>query len=348
MLIYRVTSIWESQFRQMHKRAASQKDTCVDISTYRDKITEKLMKWLDPFLRETEPSLTNKRCCISISSNKISLLCINLELQKITFMDEIAYDNPKDLALVLDGIIERNGLENISCFWLLTPDLYELNLIDSLPVPEDEFETALSWRIRSLINYPMDEAILEYFKLPAKRSSPNSPLIAAVSAQKTKLNKKAEILKDSDLQLSVIDIPELALLNLAAPYEVDEKSTAFLYLYEKFLILNISCKKTLYFTRHIEFTHDKDGNVNIEALALEVMRYMDFFQSQWRLPAPSRMFIAGTSSDLSSTAAALTERLPHEVKEYSIPSDSLDDESREHFDNKYLLDYGCLLRKGGI
>lgn len=314
----------------------------MDIAKY----TDKIKLWLEPFFREEEVTLTSKRCCINFRKNKITLLCIDMDLMKITFMDEIGYDNDKDLHLVLNGIVERNELEHISCFWLLNPDFYQLNLIESLPVPEDEFETALNWRIRSLISYPMDEAILEYFKLPAKKSSPNSPLIAAVTSQRMQLRSKVEILNESALKLSVIDIPELALAQLSAVYETDEKSTAFLYLFEKFLILNISCKKTLYFTRHIEFTRENDGKVNIERLALEVMRYMDFFQSQWRNPAPSRIFIAGEVPDLSMIAAALTERLPNPVQEYTIKPGTLDDESREHFNKKYLLDYGCLLRKG--
>lgn len=318
----------------------------MDLAAYKEKIRDLAESWF----REEQHLSTTQRCCISFKPNELSILCVDVldDALKIQFLEKMKMDDMQSLPLVMKGMIDRYQLTMTPFYWLLGPEDYQLNLIESMPVPENEFHTALTWRIRSLIHYPIDEAVLEYFELPAKKNAPNAPLIGAVTAQKTKLSTIISTLKEAGLNLAKIDIPELAMLKLTALYETDEKSTAFLYFYDKFLILNISNRKTLYFTRRINITFISGNEIDYESIALEIMRYFDFYRSQWRLSSPSRILIAADIGDVHSAAKILTERLMNPVDVYTLHGSVFNDKYKDEVSNKFLLDYGCLLKKGGI
>lgn len=328
-------------------RLVPQKDNCVDLSAYKAYYTDKIRALAQTYLREEQTLSTTERCCISLSTNELSLIAVHKQADTfdISFLETLHYDDVPSLKLVLSGMTTKHKLNLVPVYWLLNPYDYDLNLIDSMPVPKNELKTALSWRIRSLIKYPVEEAILDYFELPAKKNSPGAPLIAAVTAQSKLLSDRVNMIKECGLKLTNIDIPELAMLNLAALHEDDEKSSAFLYFYDHAMILNITYQKTLYFTRRISLPLNIDKSIDYEKLSLEILRYFDFFRSQWRLASPTRVFAADISGDVTLVAKALTERLLNTVTPYKLTNINISSDDNAKINAHYLLDYGCLLRK---
>jgi MSHA biogenesis protein MshI len=270
------------------------------------------------------------------------------EINEIFLLEEIKFDDFKSLPLILKGLVDRYKLTTTPVYWLLETEDYQLNLIESMPVPKNEFLKALTWRVRSLINYPIEDAAFEYFELPSKKSAPNAPLIGSVTSQKSRLHDIISLCKDSGLSIVKIDIPELALLNLASIYENDDKSTAFIYFYSDYVILNISNRKTLYFTRRITLSINTDKEIDYEKLSLEILRYFDFFRSQWRFAAPARIFVAADTGNVDVIANILTEKLLNPVEKYILNSTFLDEKKKSELSDKYLLDYGCILKRDGL
>ncbi len=317
----------------------------MDLSFYKEKIRTLAESWF----REEHQLSATQRCCFSFKKNELSILCLDAmeESNKILFLEKLKFDDFNSLSLIIKGMSAQHKFAQMPIYWLLDPDAYQLNLIESMPVPEAEFIKALTWRARSLINYPIDEAVLEYFELPAKKNSPNSPLIGTVTAQKSRLSPTISLMKECDLSLVKIDIPELAMLKLTDLYETDEKSTAFLYFYDDFVILNISNRKTLYFTRRINISRINGSDIDYEALSLEILRYFDFYRSQWRLSSPTRILIAGLN-DNQTASKTLSERLMNPVDVYTLHGNIFNDKFKDEISTKFLLDYGCLLKKGGI
>lgn len=283
-----------------------------------------------------------------MNGDELSFLCGDLQQSQpeILFNNHLSNKSESELKLVFNGLIEQYELTDANIIWLLNPDEYELNLVESMPVPKNEIAAALTWRVRSLINYPIDEAVLEYFELPPKKNAPNSPFIGAVTAKRAKLATNIDYFKSLNLNLSVIDIPELSMVRLSAVYETDEKSTAFIFLFEKMLILNISSQKSLYFTRRINIGRNSNNEIDYEKISLEILRYFDYFRSQWRLPAPSRLLTAATKGDITIIAKQLSERLLNTVQPYQILNDSMMPTVKQELLASDLLSYGCLLRKG--
>jgi MSHA biogenesis protein MshI len=296
----------------------------VQIVDYLKEARDKLI----PYFMEKQPEPTTDRCCVYLSTNEISLLHINKTPSGIDILltETLAFDDAETLHLVLSGLVQRYALQSTPTYLLLSPDEYQLFLIESLPVKQGEILDALSFRLRSLISYPVEEAVVDYFLLPAKKSDKNNSMVAAVTANINSLTRLINIFKNSGFLLTTIDIPELAMRNLTATYENDEKATAFIYFFKHIAILNITCQKTLYFTRHIIFS-----NID-EEFSLELLRYFDYFQSQWRYPPPSRIFVATDNHHSQDITQALSKFLSTNVELITTKS-------------KSVLTYGCALRE---
>jgi MSHA biogenesis protein MshI len=312
-------------------------------------LTKNLVDKIRPYIEEKRPEVTTHRCCIYLTPTNVHLVHINKTDSAIQLLqaESFDYDEIGNLSLVLSGFVKKYEMEKVPFYWLLSPDDYQLFLIDSMPVPETELRAALSWRVRSLINYPIQEAALDFFLVPPKKSAPDHPMIGTITAKKTALEKTINILEKSGIPLMVIDVPELALKNLSSLYETDEKCTAFIYFGATTMILNISKQKTLFFSRHINYPAIKSTEKELyEQLSLEILRYFDYFQSQWRLPAPSRIFVASDKDNAEQIAKSLTENLLTQVDVFSLKPLLQDDRTRNLLEKKFLLAFGCALREG--
>ncbi|HVE44660.1 MAG TPA: hypothetical protein VNC84_05945 [Gammaproteobacteria bacterium] len=317
----------------------------MEIVTYINRLKE----WVKPYLLEKEQvQSTTERCCISITPKEVSLLHVdyNAEGMQLIQAERLAYDDFTDLSLLLPALMTRYALALVPTFWLLQPDEYQLFLIDSLPVSEEEITDALTWRIQSLINYPTNEAVIDYFMLPAKKGASSRPMVASVVAKESTLLKVVNIFKNNQLQLSTIDIPELALRNLSSLYETDEKSTAIIYFYHRMAILNISHQKTLYFTRQLPIPMTTDNNtIYYEEFCLEITRYFDYFQNQWRFPVPSRVFVIAKENEITDIASQLSTHLLLPVEPFTLTAVNVNNKKKTEIEANYLLPWGCLMRE---
>jgi MSHA biogenesis protein MshI len=260
--------------------------------------------------------------------------------------ESFQFENINNLPLILTGFIKKHELYDVPAYWLLPPDAYQLFLLESLPVPKDEFWDALNWRVRSLISYPIEEATLDYFTIPEKKASSNNTMIAVVTANVNDLKRTVDIFQHSGVNLTTIDIPELALRNLTSLYENDEKSTAFIYFYNNFAILNITRQTQLYFTRRINVGDHGNPEANsYEEISLEIIRYFDYYQSQWRHPSPSRVFVASITDNADTIATYLSQQLLITVEKYKLKSIITTKDKLPQFEQNDLLTLGCALRK---
>lgn len=308
-----------------------------------------LQQWIKPFIEKKQPEQTTERCCISISSNEISFIHLNQiqDTTELLLAETFKYEDLDSLPLMFSGFVKTHDLSLIPTYWLLIPEDYQLFLIESLSATPEELNDALKWRIRSLINYPLEEAVIDYFMLPTKKSASNTnPFIAAIAAKAPPLTTTIKILEKCGINLTIIDIPELALRNLSAFYEKDEKSTAFIYFYENIAILNITHKKSLYFTRRINlYVENESIRKDYEQLSLDLLRYFDYFQSQWRYPSPNRIFIASEKSDIENIATSLSKHLLLTVEPFPLNTILVENNLSSLVDKKFLLPIGCALRK---
>lgn len=307
----------------------------------------KLQTWIGPYFNRKKALHTTQRCCFRFTGHAMTFLHINQMDNRTELLshDAIAYDQLDNLPVILKTWVEKYNIRDVPLYWLLDPDDYQLFMIESLPVPENEIKSALNWRIRSLISYPIDDAMIDYFTLPPKKNSPELPLIAAVAANINHLLATMDVFKKAGLTLKSIYIPELALRNMAALHETDDKSTAMLYVYAKTIVLTISRNKILYFTRQLHWQASSTSEADFEELSLEILRYFDYYQSQWRHPAPSRIYLASDLPDEDILISKLTAHLFAPVLPYTLPDATLGTNEKLLMQSGYLLNFGCAIHK---
>ncbi len=78
-----------------------------------------------------------------------------------------------------------------------------------------------------------------------------------------------------------------------------------------------------------------DNSIDCEKLSLEILRYFDFFRSQWRLSAPARIFVSKQDDDAATIAKTLSNRLLNAVVPYKLNSTLINNKDSAIIDTHY-------------
>lgn len=189
---------------------------------------------------------------------------------------------------------------------------YHMLLVEAPQVPGDELLGAVRWRIKDLIDFHIDDAVIDVFQMPNQSRSGPDQMMYAVVAKTTDVRAEVTAAEAAGLNLDAIEIIELSLRNIAARLEEDARGIAFLYLAETSGVLLLVRQGVLYLTRHIETGVDSlreaDGlrSELVAGLALETRRSLDYFESHYEQQAITVLHTVGLSpSDQDQMAREL-------------------------------------------
>lgn len=167
---------------------------------------------------------------------------------------------------------------------------YQLLQVDAPEVDSAELRSAVRWRIKDLIDFHIDDAVIDVFAVPGQHNRPRGQAqMYAVAARTGRIGALVDLLETSGLKLDVIDISELALRNLAALTEADARGMMMLYFDQGGGILTITRQHELYMTRRLEISSDElasSAESVREQVLLEVQRSIDYYGSHFSQPAP--------------------------------------------------------------
>jgi MSHA biogenesis protein MshI len=114
-------------------------------------------------------------------------------------------------ASALDRIRKDVSLDTSRFITLLSPNEYQLFMVDAPNVPADELKTAIRWKIKDLLNYHVDDATIDVLKIPANKYGGDRPQsLYAVAASNETVRKCVALFEKARIELNVIDIPEMA------------------------------------------------------------------------------------------------------------------------------------------
>jgi MSHA biogenesis protein MshI len=198
---------------------------------------------------------------------------------------------------------------------------YQLMLVDALQVQSDEMRDAIRWRIKDLLDFRIDEAIIDIFEIPDQgRNRPRQ--VYVVAARIAKVRERIEIVEKAGLKLEAIDIEELALRNLTAMMEEDAHGVALLWLTGSYGLILVTLGGELYLSRRIEVGSDalfsaaqqgdpENGEIDtkladlIDQIALEIQRSLNYYDSHFVQPPVACVMVAPTVPDLPFLASEL-------------------------------------------
>jgi MSHA biogenesis protein MshI len=236
---------------------------------------------------------------------------------------------------------------------VLAADAYQLQQVDLPNVPADELLGAVRWRIKDLIDYPVDEAVVELLEMPRHANSGNSSIAYAVVTQRAEVLQQINLMKRADLQMDVIDIPELCIRNIAVLLPQDDDGVAFLHFAEDCGYLTITRKGVLHMIRHLETGRRALAGASsdefamqerIAGVSLEIQRSLDYYESHYDC-RPITEIILGPGADLDALPASLNEHLGLTVNRITFQDMfSMEDDISAEDQGSCLLAVGAALR----
>jgi MSHA biogenesis protein MshI len=185
---------------------------------------------------------------------------------------------------------------------------YELLLVEAPDVLAAELRAAVRWRLKDAIDFPVDEAVVDVFAIPEQVRRTGSKMMYAIAARRQAVERQVAMLRPVGRGFDVIDIPELALRNLASLLPEAQDGLILLWHRAGSAQLLVIKQSTLYLARkvHSSPAQAADGAPpEVEAIALELQRSMDYFESHYEQAPIRHLVIAPGGAHGERLAAAL-------------------------------------------
>ena len=185
---------------------------------------------------------------------------------------------------LLKKIVADERLDKVPCSTLLGMSDYQLLMVESPEVPAAELKAAIRWRIRDLIDFHIDDAVLDVFDVPPSGARGVQEHLYVVVSRSALVKERVEALQAAGAKLEVIDIPELALRNLAGQLEQDVNGQAMLYFGAEQGLITLTRDATLYLARSMDigFQQLQASPELVDRLALELQRSMDYYDRHFQ------------------------------------------------------------------
>jgi MSHA biogenesis protein MshI len=239
-------------------------------------------------------------------------LCINLRPDRVDVSHVITRGKARPEVVRCESFRKEGGdatalgrlrkelhFDRYRCTTLLRSGDYQMVQVDAPNVPAQEAKSAVRWRIRDLIDYPVESASIDSIFIPQPEAGEGrTRQMIAVAAKNEVIAATVRPFNDADVALEVIDVPELAQRNLAQYLEPEERGLALLALDEQSALLTITSEGELYLHRRIDVSMGSLTEAAPEArgalyekLVLELQRSFDHFGRQFRHVAIAKVVV---------------------------------------------------------
>lgn len=227
-------------------------------------------------------------------------------------------ESNENLESELVKLVKEMDLAEKQCSYVLSPDEYSLHLVEAPNVEPEELRAAVRWSVKDLLDMKIDAATIDVFPVP-EDAYRGRKMVYVVAAKKSKIQKTVELITKADLELAIIDIPELAMKNISTCFIDDSSGAAFMDLRRYGSTMNISHSGDLYLTRRINTQMDPEVMKSAEwentrdRLVLEIQRSLDYYESQMGKGQVTKIFIAQRQFDTQDMVKVLDESLTAQV-----------------------------------
>jgi MSHA biogenesis protein MshI len=243
-------------------------------------------------------------------SRRPGWLCLNLHPDRVDLSHVLVAGKPRPEVLLCESFRKEGDdvaslkrlrrelkLDRYHCLTLLKTRDYQLFPVDAPAVPETEARTAVRWSIKDLLDYPVEAAAVDALHVPAGEGAGRSAQMLAVAARNELIAATVKPFNEADIELDVIDIPELAQRNIAKCLEDEGRGLALLCFEQNGATLTFTSGGELYQSRRIDvslqdFVDEAAAESLHDRIALELQRSLDHFDRQFRNVAVSRVVIS--------------------------------------------------------
>src|SRR6185436_18567611 len=239
-------------------------------------------------------------------------LCINVLPRRVDVSHVLARGKARPEVLLCDSYRKEGDdkttltrlrrelqFERYRCTTLLRSGDYQMLQVEAPDVPAAEARAALRWRMKDMIDFPVETAVVDGVFIPSEESASRKAQMFAVAAKNDLIAATVKPFHDADIHLEVIDVPELAQRNLAHFYEQEGRGLALLAFDEGGGLLTFTGNGELYQYRRIDVSAANFAEVTpaqraglYDRVVLELQRSLDNFDRQFHHVAVARLLVS--------------------------------------------------------
>lgn len=203
-------------------------------------------------------------------------------------------------------VLEKLGKElqaaSRHCTTVLAGGEYQLLSLEAPAVPREELKTAVGWRLKDMLDFPLADATIDVFDIPGDaNATQRGSSVFAVAARNGAVSRRQALYAECKIGLSVIDIPEMAQRNIASLLETPGRGIAVLSFDGDGGLLTMSFNGELYQARRIDVTlaqlQSPDASQYYDRVTLELQRSFDHFDRQFHFISLARLMLMTGGAD---------------------------------------------------
>jgi len=291
---------------------------------------------------------------LTLSSEGIALAIISHESALPTlFHAEFYPSTHAEQPSLLAKLKQQHRLDQYPCNLVLSPDEYQLLQVESPDVPSQEQGAAIRWRIKDLIDFHIDDAVIDLINLPGGQAS-GQRSVQVIACRKSIIQRYVDQLHAANFALNTIDIAELSARNLLRQQAEQKEAIALLNLWSEYARISLYLDNDLYLSRtssiglntlaHIfeDDNIDDAGLMVVDSLALELQRTFDYYESHSRQTPIQQLYIQANHPFSAKLAELIQQRTGINTQEVNIDSLVKNDPN-----NAISLPSRCLSAIGG-
>jgi MSHA biogenesis protein MshI len=238
----------------------------------------------------------------------VKLSHINDATPTLDFYKSLPYKYP----ITLHKFVKRLSLQRLPCVGVIDIGNYQLLLTEPPPVLDSELLAAVRWQIQELVDFNIEDAIIDVFDEPTPANQQPKKMIYVVAAPKEVVQTDCDNLLGAGFKLIALDIPELVLRNIAALLPEDKYGVALLWLTPKHGMLTITRRATLYLSRTVE----AEGKLKqlLPLMIKEIRRSFTYYENHFNQAPINYLVIAPMSPPLPNLCQYLSTHLKINVR----------------------------------
>lgn len=240
------------------------------------------------------------------------------------------------------------------CATLLASGEYQILNVEAPNVARDELKTAVRWRLKDILDFPVLEATFDVLDIPLEANARAQPSLFVVAANNKVIAPRQKLFLDAKVELSAIDIPEMAQRNLSAMLEPEGRGVAMLSFGDEGCLLTVSYRGELYLSRRVDVglaqllepEHERK-HASFDRITLELQRSLDNFERQYSFISIAKLVlgpsaVSGLDEYLSSNLYTPVETLDLATLFDLSRVPELADKAQQQ---RFLLPLGAALRQ---
>lgn len=231
--------------------------------------------------------------CVQISQKGLSVVLA--KIKPVLQIRDCQYF-AGDLKVQQDSLhkfVEQHQLQHTDCYGVLSLDDYQLMLIEKPKVTDGELGEAVRWLVKDLINFPIEEAVVDVFPAPTRVGQAKK--IYVVIARLAWLTMIDTLIAKAGLNLKRINIAALAIRNILGSLPIIGNSAVLLVKEGDHYYILVVKDRLVYLERKLEFSSQNELNPQVfelfcNELVAELQRSIDFYQNRERT-IPVKIFL---------------------------------------------------------